>query len=93
MRPPSFSPLPLARLAYLDLICRDDARVRFLASRFFRAWHPAVLDVYLECGLVDSGSGDGGVVLKTSNIQVSLSIRGCSPRTSMLTRLPAHRKR
>lgn len=47
-----------------------------------------MLDVYLECGLVDSGSGDGGVVLKTSNIQVRLSLCACTPRPGVLTHRP-----
>lgn len=42
---------------------RDDARKRFLASPFFAAWHPAVLELYLECGLYDDPNG--GVSLKT----------------------------
>ncbi|OSX64808.1 hypothetical protein POSPLADRAFT_1044257 [Postia placenta MAD-698-R-SB12] len=38
---------------------RDDARKRFLASPFFAAWHPAVLELYLECGLYDDPNGGG----------------------------------
>ena len=75
------------------LACRDEARARFLSSPFFRAWHPAILDVYLECGLVDSGSSSGGVTLKTSNIQVRPSVHTIRVYSHAHAPPPGRRKR
>ncbi|OBZ76148.1 Peroxisomal membrane protein LPX1 [Grifola frondosa] len=47
---------------------RKDALDMFHAIPFFAAWHPAVLKIYVECGLRDV-PGDSGVKLKMPGIQ------------------------
>ncbi|KAH8112353.1 Alpha/beta hydrolase family-domain-containing protein [Phellopilus nigrolimitatus] len=53
---------------------RNETHRLFSASPFFSAWDPAVLDIYVECGLTplkhDSADlEDGGVALKMPGIQ------------------------
>jgi len=50
---------------------RAEAREKFAAVPFFAAWDPAVLDLYVECGLYDAP--EGGVKLKRPGIQEALS--------------------
>ncbi|KAL4250991.1 AB hydrolase superfamily protein [Abortiporus biennis] len=47
---------------------REDAKKLFLASPFFQAWDPTVLDLYLETGLTED-TVRGGVKLKMPGIQ------------------------
>ncbi|KZT11604.1 alpha/beta-hydrolase [Laetiporus sulphureus 93-53] len=49
---------------------REEARKRFNESPFFSVWDPAVLDIYLECGLCDDPNG--GVKLKMPGIHEAL---------------------
>ncbi|CCL98483.1 uncharacterized protein FIBRA_00481 [Fibroporia radiculosa] len=51
-------------------LSREDAREKFIASPFFSAWDSAVLNLYLECGLCDDGSG--GVQLKMPGVHEAL---------------------
>ncbi|KAI0325516.1 alpha/beta-hydrolase [Cubamyces sp. BRFM 1775] len=46
---------------------REEARQQFAASPFFKVWDPAVLDIYVECGLYETH--DGQVKLKMPGIQ------------------------
>ncbi|KAI0649940.1 Alpha/Beta hydrolase protein [Trametes meyenii] len=46
---------------------REEAHQQFSAIPFFKAWDPAVLTVYVECGLYDTS--DGQVRLKMPGIQ------------------------
>ncbi|KAI0772830.1 Alpha/Beta hydrolase protein [Trametes elegans] len=46
---------------------REEARQQFSAIPFFKAWDPAVLDVYVECGL--HTAADGQTRLKMPGIQ------------------------
>ncbi|KAF8632402.1 hypothetical protein AX17_004843 [Amanita inopinata Kibby_2008] len=47
---------------------KDEALSLFKANPFFAAWDPAVLDIYVECGLYPSPDGEG-VRLKMSGLQ------------------------
>ncbi len=49
-------------------VFRDEALKSFRTSPFFGVWDPAVLDIYVECGLYDLGRD---VRLKMPGIQVS----------------------
>ncbi|KAI0634240.1 Alpha/Beta hydrolase protein [Trametes polyzona] len=46
---------------------REEAMKQFSATPFFRAWDPAVLQIYVECGLYESP--DGQVRLKMPGVQ------------------------
>lgn len=48
---------------------REEARQLFVRMPFFSAWHPAVLELYLELGLHEDPKG--GVALTTPRMQVS----------------------
>jgi pimeloyl-ACP methyl ester carboxylesterase len=46
---------------------RDEARAQLVAKPFFAQWHPAALDVYVECGMAvddqaESSGGGGGSI-------------------------------
>ncbi|KAI0928000.1 hypothetical protein AcW1_005386 [Taiwanofungus camphoratus] len=49
---------------------REEALEKFRATPFFAAWDPAVLELYVECGLCDDPSG--GVKLKMPGIHEAL---------------------
>ncbi|KAI0372477.1 alpha/beta-hydrolase [Pilatotrama ljubarskyi] len=48
-------------------LSREEAHRQFSAIPFFRAWDPAVLDIYVECGLYEAE--DGQIKLKMPGIQ------------------------
>ncbi|KAH9926152.1 Alpha/beta hydrolase family-domain-containing protein [Fomitopsis serialis] len=50
---------------------RREAKEKFLSSPFFAAWHPDVLDIYVECGLTEDPNG--GVTLKMPGIHEALT--------------------
>ncbi|KZT67781.1 alpha/beta-hydrolase [Daedalea quercina L-15889] len=50
---------------------RQEAKDKFLASPFFTAWHPDVLDVYVDRGLTDDANG--GVKLKMPGIHEAIT--------------------
>ena len=51
-----------------NILRSEEAKAKFLASPFFAAWHPDVLDTYVEFGLTEDA--DGGVKLKLPGIHV-----------------------
>jgi hypothetical protein len=54
-------------ISYHFISCySEEALTQFRQSPFFASWDPAVLKVYVKCGLTDDGRG--GVKLKTSAI-------------------------
>ena len=55
-----------------NFISSQEAFESFSSSPFFRNWDPAVLNIYVECGLydtTDSATGQHIVRLKTSGLQ------------------------
>ncbi|KAF7976477.1 hypothetical protein HWV62_6747 [Athelia sp. TMB] len=71
---PGYDRWPHRRAAALQTLQRrahwpsaSAARAALAASRFYRTWHPAVLDAYLEHGLYPANGG--GVALKTTPAQ------------------------
>ncbi|KAG0347866.1 hypothetical protein BG004_006739 [Podila humilis] len=50
---------------------RNEARTKLLEKKFFADWHPEILNLYLEHGLIDTVLKDGtpGVTLKTPKVQ------------------------
>ena len=56
----------------------DEAMKQFMASPFFGAWDPAVLQVYVQTALYDDPKG--GVSLKMPGMQVRKPVEHCLPR-------------
>ncbi|KAG0306595.1 hypothetical protein BGZ99_001732, partial [Dissophora globulifera] len=54
---------------------RNEARVKLPQKAFFRNWHPEILDIYLEHGMVDAVDKDGNsvVTLKTPKFQEAIT--------------------
>ncbi|KAG0198990.1 hypothetical protein BGX28_007640 [Mortierella sp. GBA30] len=53
---------------------RAEARSKLLEKRFFKAWHPEALDLYLEHGMVEVVNRDGstGITLKCPKFQEAI---------------------
>ncbi|EPQ51881.1 hypothetical protein GLOTRDRAFT_80888 [Gloeophyllum trabeum ATCC 11539] len=66
---------------------REEAHAQFAATPFFAAWDPAVLRVYVECGLADHP--EGGVRLKMSGFQEAAMFSDTTVAFEVFERLPA----
>jgi hypothetical protein len=51
---------------------RAAARAAFLKTPFFRAWHPSMLDIYLESALFQPDPSSLRVALKTPGVQEAI---------------------
>lgn len=51
---------------------RTEARSAFLSTPFFRAWHPAMLDIYLNTALYHPDPSSERVALKTPGVQEAI---------------------
>ncbi|KAF9903996.1 hypothetical protein BX616_001434 [Lobosporangium transversale] len=75
------APLDDHPMAQLTLKRRDfwksrmEAKAMFLERRFFRAWHPEALDIYVEHGMLDVVDKDGsqGITLKCPKFQEAVT--------------------
>ncbi|KAG0347217.1 hypothetical protein BG004_008195 [Podila humilis] len=70
--------LPLADhpMGQITMKRRDkEAKAQLLQKKFFKAWHPEVLDSYIEYGMVDVLTADGsmGITLKCPKYQEAVT--------------------
>ncbi|KAG0233739.1 hypothetical protein BGX31_004780 [Mortierella sp. GBA43] len=54
---------------------RAEAKAKLLEKSFFRAWHPEILDLYVEQGMIDFTKDDGskGITLKCPKFQEAIT--------------------